>query len=263
MGFAPVLRSEFFRARRMRISLVLSCLYLGIALLYVFAGSGAWVSAGDEGVFAGFSADPSYLELLNLRCGVAECLVSAALAHTVLLPITVVLIVGMFFNAPREDAVTFISHAHGIGDGTFFLARTLVCSTYLAITYTFFSSLILGIHVLLYSPADDSFVSLFLQRIMLSNLLNTSFVVLCSMTFVAFHVRALTSGGLLVLTYAGLIVAMSSPNTDIPVHMAYWIQLCGVPVSDCASHTVMFSLISIMLCALVTSVCLWFRREYR
>ena len=58
MSFSGVLRSEFFRARRMHVGMVLTLLYLGVALLYVLAGAGAWVSMGNKGTFVGFCADP-------------------------------------------------------------------------------------------------------------------------------------------------------------------------------------------------------------
>ena len=61
MNLGMSVRAELFRARRMKLAVIIALMYLGIAGIYVFAGSGAWVSAGGEGQFFGFSADPGYL----------------------------------------------------------------------------------------------------------------------------------------------------------------------------------------------------------
>ena len=54
MNLGMSVRAELFRARRMKLAVIIALMYLGIAGIYVFAGSGAWVSAGGEGQFFGF-----------------------------------------------------------------------------------------------------------------------------------------------------------------------------------------------------------------
>ena len=46
MNLGMSVRAELFLARRMKLAVIIALMYLGIAGIYVFAGSGAWVSAG-------------------------------------------------------------------------------------------------------------------------------------------------------------------------------------------------------------------------
>lgn len=48
MNLGMSVRAELFRARRMKLAVIIALMYLGIAGIYVFAGSGAWVSAGER-----------------------------------------------------------------------------------------------------------------------------------------------------------------------------------------------------------------------
>lgn len=248
MGVSTALQSEFFRARRMHIGVVLLLLYLGVALLYAFAGTGAWVSAGDEGSFAGFSADPSYFELIGMDADPAEFAVASALAHTVLFPIAAVFVVGMFFGAPRGSASAAVSLARGMDERWFFLARAVISSLYLAAGYVLFTAIAFATYAASGHALD---IALLAQRTCLNVLLNVSYALVCVTAFAAFCVRALVAGGLIVVTFAGLIAAMSLPGDGIPVHMSYWMRVCGIGTSGAGVDAVVFALAVSAACILL------------
>lgn len=246
MGFSNALRSEFFRGHRMHVGMALALLYLGVALLYILAGTGAWVSAGIEGTFAGFSADPSYFELINVGGSVAERTVAASLAHTVLFPVASVAVVGLLFNSQRGNANIAVSRARGMGEGSLYFARVVVSSTYLTSCYVLFT-LIAYMAFSAFGRATD--VALLIQRMSLNVLINISYVMVCVTAFAVFRQKALVSGGLITATFAGLIAAMSFPGDSIPVHMFYWMRVCGVGVPGLCPEAVSFSLTSAIVCA--------------
>lgn len=245
MGFPNALRSEFFRGHRMHEGIVLSLLYLGVALLYILAGTGAWVSTGAEGAFAGFCADPSYFELINVGDGVAERTVAASLAHTVLFPIASVVVVGLLFSAHRGSANIAVSRARGMGEGSLYLARVVVSSTYLTICYVLFTLVAFTGYCASGQAVD---LVLLIQRMSLNVLINISYVVVCVTAFAIFRQKALVSGGLIAVTFAGLIAAMSFPGDGIPVHMFHWMRACGVGIHGMGSEAVSFSLTSAIVC---------------
>lgn len=264
MKFSASFRSELFRARRMHVGLVLIGLYLGVALLYVYSvlvGCGAWVSVGAEAEsqFVGFSAELTYLERLGIGCSEAERIVTASLAHTLLFPVAAVLTAGMFFDAPARGAAD-VSWARGAWEFGRFFARIAVCCLYLVAAYTVFSILLFSCHCAVSFGRFDTVASLLLaQRLAPNILVDMSFVVLCVSTFTLARVRALASGGLLVLVFAGLIVAMSLFPSAVPVHMAYWIRLCGTSMADVAPAVIVFSAVSSVLCVVAVGISLRFR----
>lgn len=258
MGFSNALRSEFFRGHRMHVGMVLALLYLGVALLYILAGAGAWVSAGIEGTFAGFSADPSYFELINVEGSVAERTVAASLAHTVLFPIASVVVVGLLFNSQRGSADIAVSRARGMREGSLYLARVVVSSTCLTFYYVLFT---LIAYMAFSASGQATDVVLLIQRMSLNALINISYVVVCVTAFAVFRQKALVSGGLITVTFAGLIAAMSFPGDSIPVHMFHWMRTCGVGVLGIGPEDVSFSLTSAIVCAPILYVSQEVRRR--
>lgn len=245
MSFSGVLCSEFFRAQRIHVGMVLTLLYLGVALLYVLTGAGAWVSMGSEGTFAGFCADPFYFDLIDVG-DVAERTVAAALAHTVFFPVASVAVVGMFFENHRGNANIDVSRARGTGEGSLYLSRVIVSSAYLMFYYVFFTLILCAIYSA-HGQAVDVF--LLIQKTIANILINISYVVVCVTAFASFYQKALVSGGLVTVTFAGLIAVMSFPGTNIPVHMFYWMWTCGVGVPEMAREVVSFSSASVIVCA--------------
>lgn len=266
MGFSASFRSELFRARCMHVGLVLIGLYLGAALLYVYSvlvGCGAWVSVGAEAEsqFVGFSAELPYLERLGIGCSEAERVVIASLAHTLLFPVAAVLTAGMFFDAPARGAAD-VSWARGAWEFGRFFARIAVCCLYLVAAYMVFSILLFSCHCAVSFGRFDTVASLLLARRLAPNILvDMSFVVLCVSTFTLARVRALASGGLLVLVFAGLIVAMSLFPSVAPVHMTYWMRLCGTSMVDAAPAAIVFSAVSSTLCVVAVGISLRFRED--
>lgn len=258
MGFSNALRAEFFRGHRMHVGMVLALLYLGVALLYILAGAGAWVSAGIEGTFVGFSADPSYFELINVDGSVAERTVAASLAHTVLFPIASVVVVGLLFNSQRGGANIAVSRARGTREGSLYLARVVVSSTYLTLCYVLFT---LIAYMAFSASGQATDVVLLIQRVSLNALINISYVVVCVTAFAVFRQKALVSGGLITATFAGLIAAMSFPGDSIPVHMFHWMRACGVGVPGIGPEGVSFSLASAIVCAPILYVSQEVRRR--
>lgn len=248
MSVLTVIRSECFRARHMRVGLILLLLYLGIAFLYVFAGAGAWVSSGIEGSFSGFSADPSYFDLIDVKADSGEYVIASALAHTVFFPILAVIVVGMLFGLPKGGASADVSRAKGVEDVLFLFARAVVSSAYLMAGYASFT-LVASATYLAFGYTVD--MGLLIQRLSLIILLNESYIMVCVVVFSIVRMRALASGGLIVATFAGLIAAMSSPGSIIPVHMSYWMQACGIATSGTSLKAVVFSLVSMSLCLLI------------
>lgn len=266
MGFSASFRSELFRARCMHVGLVLIGLYLGAALLYVYSvlvGCGAWVSVGAEAEsqFVGFSAELPYLERLGIGCSEAERVVIASLAHTLLFPVAAVLTAGMFFDAPARGAAD-VSWARGAWEFGRFFARIAVCCLYLVAAYMVFSILLFSCYCAVSFGRFDTVASLLLARRLAPNtLVDMSFVVLCVSTFTLARVRALASGGLLVLVFAGLIVAMSLFPSVAPVHMTYWMRLCGTSMVDAAPAATVFSAVSSTLCVVAVGISLRFRED--
>lgn len=266
MGFSASFRSELFRARCMHVGLVLIGLYLGAALLYVYSvlvGCGAWISVGAEAEsqFVGFSAELPYLERLGIGCSEAERVVIASLAHTLLFPVAAVLTAGMFFDAPARGAAN-VSWARGAWEFGRFFARIAVCCLYLVAAYMVFSILLFSCHCAVSFGRFDTVASLLLARRLAPNtLVDMSFVVLCVSTFTLARVRALASGGLLVLVFAGLIVAMSLFPSVAPVHMTYWMRLCGTSMVDAAPAATVFSAVSSTLCVVAVGISLRFRED--
>ncbi len=244
MSFSGVLRSEFFRARRMHVGIVLTLFYLGVALLYVLAGAGAWVSMGNEGTFAGFCADPFYFDLVDVGSA-AERTVAAALAHTVFFPVASVAAVGLFFGNHGDDANIAVSRARGTGEGSLYLSRVIVSSAYLTFYYVFFTLILCAMYSA-HGQAVDVF--LLIQKMIANILINISYVVVCATAFTSFCQKALVSGGLITATFAGLIAVMSFPGTSIPVHMFYWMWMCGVDVPGMGLEVVSFSFASVIAC---------------
>lgn len=247
MSFSGVLRSEFFRARRMHVGMVLTLLYLGVALLYVLAGAGAWVSMGNEGTFVGFCADPFYFDLIDVGSA-AERAVAAALAHTVYFPVAAVAAVGLFFDNHGDGTNIAVSRARGTLEGSLYLSRVIVSSVYLTFYYVFFTLILCAIYSA-HGQAIDIF--LLIQKMVANILISISYVVVCGTAFAGFCQKALVSGGLITVTFAGLIAVMSFPDTSIPVHMFYWMRTCGVGVPGMGLEVVSFSLASVIACVLI------------
>lgn len=265
MGFSASFCSEMFRARRMHIGFVLLALYLGIALLYVFARSGAWVGtwvlADGNKHFIGFSADPFYSESIGFSAPEAERSIAASLAHTALFPVIAVLIAGMFFDAPAQGAATMVSQARGVGKFGLYIARIAVCCLYAGAAYVVFSILVFAAYCISGLTRFDTASSLLLALRLVPNIaINTSFIVLCISMFMLLRIRSLASGGLLVLTYAGLVVAMSSSSSIIPAHMAYWIRTCGIFGAD-VWGAIVFSMASCILYIVAVGTLLRIRRD--
>lgn len=263
MGFSAPFRSELFRARRVHAGLLLLGLYLGIALSYAFASSGAWVSAGGKGRFIGFSADPSYFKLIGAGTSEAERLIAVSLAHTALFPVVAVLVTGMFFDVPARGAAE-VSQARGVGEFDRYLVRIAVCCLYLVAAYAAFSALAFAAYCAIGLARFDAAAALFLVRKLVPNaMVDASFVVLCVSVFTLLRIRSLASGGLLVLTYAGLVAAMSSPDSIVPAHMAYWIRTCGISGADETLGAITFSMASSVLCVIAAGALLKVRQNAR
>lgn len=259
MSVSAALRSELFRAYRMHIGLVLLLLYTGVGLLYVFANVGAWVSVGVEDVFIGFAPDPSYLASVTSG-GVdsGESVVSAALAHTVFFPVFAVVVVGMLCRAPGGRSFSAVSLAKGVRAYQFCSARAVVASLYLTLGYMLFSGIVAGVNCAFGHTFD---VMLFITRTLLNVLLNMSYVAVCIASFTIVRNRALVAGGLIVVTFAGLIASMANPGSTAPMHMSYWIRTCGVGFFNMGCGTVVFSLASLTLSALVLFAVLRYRHD--
>lgn len=258
MGALTAFQSEFFRARHMHVGIVLLLLYLGVAILYMLAGEGAWVSSGHEGSFAGFCADPSYFTLIDVDASPEEFATAAALAHTVFFPIAAVIVVGMLFGVSRGSASVAVSLARGMDERWFFLARTAISFLYLTAGYALFTVTVFAV----YAASGHVFnIALLAQRVTLNVLLNTSYILLCVTAFVAIRTRALVSGGLIVVTFAGLVAAMSFPGSDMPVHMFYWMQMCGIASYGMEIKAIIYSLASSILCLLLLYALCQLRRR--
>lgn len=263
MGFTASFFSELFRARRMHVGFVLLGLYFGIACLYAFASSGAWVSAGGEERFIGFSADPSYVELIGISIPEVERFVIASLAHTVLFPVAAVLVAGMFFDTPFQGSATEVSQARGVGAFDRYLAQIAVCCLYLGATYAAFSIPVFAVYCMAsLARIDTAAALLFAWRLVPNVVINTSFIVLCISTFTLLRIRPLASGGLLVLTYAGLVAAMSSTDFIAPVHMAHWMRTCSTSGTGETFGAIVFSIASCFLCIIVTGASLKLRQAH-
>ena len=111
MNLGMSVRAELFRARRMKLAVIIALMYLGIAGIYVFAGSGAWVSAGGEGQFFGFSADPGYLFSIGVGpTGISSWLSVVSMAHTVYFPIDSVVAVNYTHLRAHETPENIVSN---------------------------------------------------------------------------------------------------------------------------------------------------------
>lgn len=259
MSVSAALRSELFRAYRMHIGLVLLLLYTGVGLLYVFANVGAWVSVGVEDVFIGFAPDPSYLaSVASGGVGSGESVVSAALAHTALFPVFAVIVAGMLYCAPRDRSLSAVSFAKGMRACQLSFAKAIVSSLYLTVGYVLFSVVVASVYCVLGYALD---ITLFINRVLLNIILNTSYIAVCIASFTIFRNRALVSGGLIVVTFAGLVVSMACPGTAVPMHMAYWIRTCGMGFIEIGFGTFVFSLTCLALSALALCVVLKCRHE--
>ena len=110
MNLGMSVRAELFRARRMKLAVIIALMYLGIAGIYVFAGSGAWVSAGGEGQFFGFSADPGYLFSIGVGpTGISSWLSVVSMAHTVFFPIVSVVVAGKCIRCAPTSCLLSVS----------------------------------------------------------------------------------------------------------------------------------------------------------
>lgn len=259
MMATSVIRSEFFRGGRIHLGIMLSLFYVGMGLLYVMAGAGAWVSAGTGDWFIGFSADVSYFELNNIGDSITEHVVAASLAHALLFPAVAVVVVGSLFASSKESACMSVSRARGVTEASLYLAWALVASTWLVLGYAVFTLICFAAYT---AAGRAGSVVLLIHRLFLCTFLNVSYVVLCVTAFALLRVKALVSGGLIVATYAGLIAAMASPGDAMPMHMFYWMRVCGVGALHSGLEVIVFSFASVIACilALCVSKVLRYRR---
>jgi len=96
---------------------------------------------------------------------------------------------------------------------------------------------------------------------LLSNIvIDAAYTLMVAVAYEVFRIRSLVSGALLVATFAGLVIAMSFPTVLPPVHMAYWMRVCGaaggtVLMAACG-HAVIVSLACLLLLS-----CSFYRRR--
>lgn len=256
MAIANVIQSEFFRAGRSRLGIELALLYLGMGLLCVLAGAGAWVSAGTGDWFIGFSADPSYFEFNGIGDSAEEYVAASSLAHTLLFPAVCVVVVGGLFSSSKKSACLSVSRSRGVTEGSLCLARVLVASIWLVLGHAIFT---LICFLAWASAGRAANVALMIQRLFLCLFLNTSYVALCVTVFAILRVKALASGGLIVATYAGLIAVMASPDDVMFMHMFYWMRVCRVGTQSLGIDVVAFSVASAIVCVLA----LWASKTVR
>ena len=247
MNLGMSVRAELFRARRMKLAVIIALMYLGIAGIYVFAGSGAWVSAGGEGQFFGFSADPGYL----FSIGVGPTGISSWLS---------VVSMALFGDATSVSA-RGVSIARGFRSWQLFAAKTLACEVYTLCPYIVFTLGVAAVFAVCSGSGLDSLTVGNVTSALLSNIvIDAAYTLMVAVAYEVFRIRSLVSGALLVATFAGLVIAMSFPTVLPPVHMAYWMRACGaaggtVLMAACG-HAVIVSLACLLLLS-----CSFYRRR--
>lgn len=262
MNLGMSVRAELFRARRMKLAVIIALMYLGIAGIYVFAGSGAWVSAGGEGQFFGFSADPGYLFSIGVGpTGISSWLSVVSMAHTVFFPIVSVVVAGTLFGDATSVSARGVSIARGFRSWQLFAAKTLACEVYTLCPYIVFTLGVAAVFAVCSGSGLDSLTVGNVTSALLSNIvIDAAYTLMVAVAYEVFRIRSLVSGALLVATFAGLVIAMSFPTVLPPVHMAYWMRACGaaggtVLMAACG-HAVIVSLACLLLLS-----CSFYRRR--
>lgn len=214
MNLGMSVRAELFRARRMKLAVIIALMYLGIAGIYVFAGSGAWVSAGGEGQFFGFSADPGYLFSIGVGpTGISSWLSVVSMAHTVFFPIVSVVVAGTLFGDATSVSARGVSIARGFRSWQLFAAKTLACEVYTLCPYIVFTLGVAAVFAVCSGSGLDSLTVGNVTSALLSNIvIDAAYTLMVAVAYEVFRIRSLVSGALLVATFAGLVIAMSFPT---------------------------------------------------
>lgn len=245
MNMGAMIRVELFMSKKTRIGLLVALFYLAFGILYLLAGSGAWVSAGDESQFLGFSADEAYLMSLGVARMEDSWPVVVSLAHTVLFPVVAVFVSGMIFGVGGSESAESVSLARGSSPRDAFCAKTIIGVMYAIAGYLLFTLLVVFTCVIWRGASlTTSFGVIFTRRLIANVLVNVSYMVVCSAAYSVIGSKSVVSGGLLVATFAGLVVSMSYPDAVAPFHMAYWMRTCGVPGVDPLISAVVYSIAS-------------------
>lgn len=259
MNLGAMIRVELFMSKKSRIGLFVVLFYLAFGTLYLFAGSGAWVSVGDESQFLGFSADEAYLMSLGIAQMEDSWPVVVSFAHTVLFPVVAVFVSGMIFGVGGSESVESVSLARGSTPRNAFCAKTIIGVMYAVAGYLVFSLLVVfTCAIWREATLTTSFGVIFTRRLIANVLVNVSYMVMCSAAYSVIGSKSVVSGGLLVATFVGLVVSMSYPDVVAPFHMAYWMRTCGVSGADslisAAVYSIVFSGISLLA---REAVCAW------
>lgn len=245
MNAGAMIRAELFVSKKTRIGLLVVLFYLVFGILYLFAGSGAWVSAGDESQFLGFSADEAYLMSLSIAQMEDYWPVVVSFAHTVLFPVVAVFVSGMIFGIGGSESAESVSLARGSTPRNAFCAKTIIGVMYAIAGYLVFTLLVVFTCAIWRGASlTTSFGVIFTRRLIANLLVNVSYMVMCSAVYSVIDSKSAASGGLLVVTFVGLVVSMSYPDAVAPFHMAYWMRTCGVSGTDPLISAVVYSIVS-------------------
>lgn len=253
MNLGALIRAELFRARRTKLALLVALMYVGVAAVYLLAGSGAWVSTGGEGQFLGFSADPEYLQSAGAGSMDAPVWLSiVSSAHTVFFPIIVVVVAATLFDESRRESVRGIALARGLCDWQIFVAKAIVCELYVLCSYIAFTFAAAAAFTVACNGGLNGLAFEKVAMVLLSNVvIGSGYTLMVAAAFEVFRIRPVVSGVVLVATFAGLVIAMSFPATLPPVHMAFWIRACGSVAGSILVDACLYTVIVSSACALL------------
>lgn len=253
-----ILKADFKRVFRQRQLTIVLIYVVIVAAIYCFSQDGSWVSvnASSDGVkFWGFYPDPTQQGIFYENgYSVYDAIAAASVAHTVFFPIFAIVFIHQFFFKDTKDYLAEVSFARGISRSRYLLSKLIVISIVLQVSY-FVVSFAVGL-IYFFQLHPDSFAQFFgalIQKAFWNSVISESFIVFCMGLYALLRNGISATMIIFVVTFGGMILQMSLPELDIPLHLAYWMKISGMDnSSSILFSTCLFSVTSFLLFYLIS-----------
>lgn len=248
------LRAECKKMHFTHLGLVCAAFYAAVALVYLLAHDGTWVSvsAPDGQGWWGFLPDPtSDLVYAASDYPLGEAIVCASVAHTVFFPILALVFIHQFYFTDLQGPGAQMAFARGISQLGFFGTKLAVSTVVLQGCYLLFSVATAATYLAVYQPASAAAViGALVGKLLLNCLVNESFIVFCMAVFSWAGNGPAAAGLIFVTTIVGLVAQLSMGGIDLPAHMGYWAKASGFDTApEAAVSTAIFSIASFAVLA--------------
>ncbi len=239
------------------ISLLLLLIAVGGSICLT-TGSGAWVLAGDQHVFVGFSADSAYLIEQFPLLSEGRAALASAFAHHFFYPIVATLIVCRVLSLTCSERQLLLLRAKGC-DVSYRYGRSLLASVMLSEIYS------LGLSFFAFAvnaPMSFTDFSPFAMKLLFFAVLDASFTIVCFSACLVLNSQIGASILVLCAVYASLIIAMAHPTVFYPSHMSIWMHACGFGGPNYTVESLLFALASACASLVIARISVSFRFKY-